>query len=73
MSVPKKRRTASSAKKRRSHNALKKKNLSACPKCKKPVVSYRACGFCGYYKGREVVKIKVKKGEKQQKEKKSKS
>ncbi|MCU0680121.1 MAG: 50S ribosomal protein L32 [Planctomycetes bacterium] len=58
MSVPPKRRTASSARRRRSHDALKKTTLSACPKCGKATKPHMACAFCGTYKGKQVVKIK---------------
>lgn len=71
MSVPKKKRTLSSAKRRRSHHALKKQNLATCPKCKKPIAQHRACAFCGFYKGKEVIKVGNKK-DKKVKEKKEK-
>ena len=29
----------------------------ACPKCKEPVLPHRVCAACGFYKGREVVKV----------------
>ncbi len=29
----------------------------ACPQCKEPVLPHRACSACGFYKGREVVKV----------------
>jgi large subunit ribosomal protein L32 len=61
MSVPKKRRTSSSAGRRRSHHALKTVTLSECPKCKKPVRPHMACAFCGTYKEKPVIKIKEKK------------
>ncbi|MEA2088360.1 MAG: 50S ribosomal protein L32 [Patescibacteria group bacterium] len=73
MSVPKKRRTKSSIKKRQSHNALKKISLSKCPKCKQPILSHTVCKNCGTYKGKQVLKIAVskkKKDEKKDKEKK---
>ena len=60
MSVPKKRRTKSSVGKRRSHHKLKKVTLNKCSKCGKSVEAYRACSFCGFYKDREVIKIKEK-------------
>ncbi|MFH1745339.1 MAG: 50S ribosomal protein L32 [bacterium] len=60
MALQTKRRTKSSVKRRRSHHALKKIGLSVCPKCKKEILPYRACAFCGTYKGREVLKIKAK-------------
>lgn len=61
MSVPFKRKTSSSAGRRRSHHALKKTGLKECPTCKKAVAPHQACAFCGNYNGREVVKIKEKK------------
>jgi large subunit ribosomal protein L32 len=72
MSVPAKRRPKSEGRRRRAHHALKKKNLSVCPKCKKPVLPHRACGFCGYYKGREVLKMQTKKSEGKKEGKKNK-
>lgn len=60
MSVPAQRRTSSSARRRRSHNALKKVELVKCSKCQKPVKPHQACSFCGTYKGKEVLKIKAK-------------
>ncbi|MBA3047880.1 50S ribosomal protein L32 [Patescibacteria group bacterium] len=60
MSVPKKRRTKSSVGQRRSHHALKKISLNKCPKCGQAVKPHCACAFCGFYKGKEVLKIKSK-------------
>jgi len=61
MSVPKKRRTRGSVKRRQSHDSLKKQILAKCPQCDKAVKPHTACSFCGYYKGREVIKLKSKK------------
>lgn len=69
MSVPKKRRTKSSAGKRRSHHSINKINLKKCPKCGQAIEPHKACLFCGSYKGREVIKIKSK-DEKKKKAKK---
>lgn len=60
MSVPKKRRTKSSVNQRRSHFALKRKTLAVCPQCKRTILPHTACRNCGYYKGREVIKLKVR-------------
>jgi len=60
MSVPKKKRTKSSVGKRRSHRSLQIKNLFKCPQCGKAIQPHRACSFCGFYKGREITKIKSK-------------
>ncbi|MBI2459012.1 MAG: 50S ribosomal protein L32 [Parcubacteria group bacterium] len=60
MSVPAKRRSRSEARRGRSHQALKKVKLNQCPKCGQAILPHRVCGFCGSYKGRDVLKIKSK-------------
>jgi large subunit ribosomal protein L32 len=60
MVVPKKKHTPSAVGQRRSHHALKKVTLSKCPQCGKAVKPHTACAFCGTYKGRQVLKVKVK-------------
>jgi len=64
MSVPARRKSSSKTKKGRSHQALKKVNLSKCPKCGKAVEPHKACAFCGAYKGKETIKVKSKKQKK---------
>jgi len=61
MSVPKKRKTRSSVGQSRSHQALKTKTLSSCSKCGQAVLPHNACGFCGNYKNKEVLKVESKK------------
>jgi large subunit ribosomal protein L32 len=61
MPVPAKRRSRSKARRGRAHFALKKIKLNCCPKCKKAVLPHTACAFCGNYKSREAIKLKVKK------------
>jgi large subunit ribosomal protein L32 len=65
MSVPKKRRTKSSVGRRRSHHSLLKAKLNKCPQCGKAIEPHKACSFCGYYRGREVIKIKIKEKKKE--------
>lgn len=31
--------------------------VGSCPQCGEAVQSYRACGACGYYKGRKVLTV----------------
>ena len=71
MAVPKQRHTKSRRNRRRSHLAIKKKNLSVCPKCGEPILSHCYCANCGFYKDKEVVDVlaKLEKKEKKQKEK----
>ncbi len=56
MSVPKKQKTSSKTKKGRSHQALKLKILSKCPKCGKQKPTHVVCSFCGVYKMRQIKK-----------------
>lgn len=60
MALPGHRRTSSHKRRRAAHFALKPSQLTVCPKCKKAVRPHHVCAFCGTYKGREVLKIKVK-------------
>ena len=64
MSVPKKRRNKSSVGRNRANLALKKKSLNDCPKCGQAILPHTACGFCGNYKNKTVVKVKELKSKK---------
>ncbi|MEI8176024.1 MAG: 50S ribosomal protein L32 [Candidatus Omnitrophota bacterium] len=67
MPNPKRRHSRSRRDKRRSANScLDTVDLSVCPECKMPKKSHRICPHCGYYKGRQVVKV----GAKEEKKKK---
>ena len=55
MAVQKSRRTPSTRGMRRSHDALKAKQLQACPKCSTPKPSHVICPNCGHYGGRTIV------------------
>ncbi|MFA6588325.1 MAG: 50S ribosomal protein L32 [Patescibacteria group bacterium] len=57
MGLPAKRRTKQSKRERAAHFALKAISLSACPKCKHKVQPHRVCQNCGYYKGRDILKL----------------
>jgi large subunit ribosomal protein L32 len=63
MSVPARRKSSCKTRKGRSHQALKRVRLNKCSKCGKAVEAHKACGFCGTYKGREIIKVKSKKRE----------
>lgn len=75
MSVPKKKRTRGSKKRRASHFALKKVKTVLCKKCKRAKLPHQVCAFCGTYKNREILKSKLDKKEekrlRKQKEKKA--
>jgi large subunit ribosomal protein L32 len=54
------RHTSGHTRNRRSHHALKMKQLQACKECGKLIESHTACRGCGMYKGKQVVKAKAK-------------
>ena len=55
MPVPKRRTSKARRSKRRSHDALGKPNVIACPDCGEPTLAHRVCPHCGKYRGREHV------------------
>lgn len=61
------RHTRGHTRNRRSHHALKSKNLTLCKEagCEGIAVrSHQVCPGCGMYKGRQVLKVKTKKAAK---------
>ncbi len=58
------RHTSGHTRNRRSHHALKAKNLVVCKNCGAHIESHKMCASCGYYKGKAVLKIKAKKAAK---------
>jgi large subunit ribosomal protein L32 len=55
MAVPKRKQSNSRTGQRRSHDALKPKELMICPKCSTALPTHVVCPTCGYYMGRTVV------------------
>jgi len=55
MAVPKRKHSNSRSGKRRSHNALRAKQLRPCPKCSTPSPTHVVCPNCGHYMGRTIV------------------
>jgi len=67
MPVPKKRHSnVRQGKRRFSNYRLTATQISSCPECGAPILPHHACSACGKYQGRSVIKIKVKKGKKEQ-------
>ena len=60
MPNPKRRHSNTRTRLRRAHDFLKLQSRSKCPKCGASVIPHRVCKECGYYKGRQVISIKVK-------------
>jgi len=42
---------------RRAHDFLVSPTLGQCPKCGQQLRSHQICGYCGYYRGVEVIKM----------------
>ena len=56
MAVPKRKTSKARRDKRRSSVwKIAAPTLVTCPQCGQYMVPHKACGFCGYYNGREVV------------------
>ena len=43
---------------RRGHQAVVAANTFPCPQCHNEMLSHHACPTCGYYGGKEVIKVK---------------
>ena len=57
MPNPKKRQSRSRRGKRRSHDALSAPAASICPRCAEPKRPHQVCPKCGFYRGKEVLKL----------------
>ncbi len=58
MPNPKRRHSKSRSRKRRTHDALSRVNLSTCPNCSNKKLPHRVCSRCGFYGGRVVMEVK---------------
>ena len=67
MPNPKRQHSRQRGRKRRTHWKIRVPNFSACPQCKKPILTHRICPFCGYYKGLAYVDMTPKKDKKERK------
>jgi large subunit ribosomal protein L32 len=43
---------------RRGHQAVQASNSFSCPQCHSEMLSHHACPTCGFYGGKEVIKVK---------------
>ena len=60
MGLPKRRHSNQRTRTRRAHDFLTATSLAACANCGAPKLSHRICPSCGYYRGKQVITIKVK-------------
>lgn len=63
MGVPKRRVSKARQGERRAHHALTLAQLEECPHCHQQKRAHHACPHCGWYNGREAVRIKQRKPE----------
>jgi len=63
MPNPKRRHSHSRTRLRRSHDFLAKPHPGTCSVCGSPVQSHQICGFCGHYRGVEVIRMEAKEEE----------
>ncbi|PJE67294.1 50S ribosomal protein L32 [Candidatus Shapirobacteria bacterium CG10_big_fil_rev_8_21_14_0_10_40_9] len=62
--LPKRRHSTRRQGKRRASISYILPNLVICPNCQELKPAHQVCPKCGYYKDRQVVKIKIKKEKK---------
>ncbi len=70
MAVPKQRKTKSRRDQRRMHVYVSAPSLVACRKCGKLKQPHTVCGYCGYYRDREVIDVLKDMGDKEKKKRK---
>ncbi|MDO8493955.1 MAG: 50S ribosomal protein L32, partial [Deltaproteobacteria bacterium] len=58
MAVPKHRKSRARRDQRRAHhNRIDQSVLSACPRCQEAKLSHCVCKNCGYYGGKDVLRL----------------
>ncbi|MCW5873737.1 MAG: 50S ribosomal protein L32 [Anaerolineales bacterium] len=55
--LPKRKTSKGRRDRRRAHDALQARNTVTCSNCGQMRLPHQVCANCGYYKGREVVKV----------------
>ena len=60
MGLPKRKTSHAAQGDRRAHQALAVPNLEECPHCRELKQVHHVCPNCGWYGGREAVRIKVR-------------
>lgn len=64
MGIQKHRRSHKSGANRRAHWKAQRVTLVECPKCHAQMRPHRVCLNCGYYAGREVIKVEEEESKK---------
>jgi len=58
MGLPKRKTSHAAQGDRRAHHALTPPAVESCPHCHEPKQPHHACPNCGWYAGREAVRVK---------------
>lgn len=66
--LPKRRVSSARQGERRSHLRAGIKASVLCPQCRKPHLPHRVCLSCGYYNGKDVLKLESKASKKKKAE-----
>jgi len=59
MANPKRKHSKARRDKRRSHDALTPVQTMKCDHCGEAKLPHKVCGACGYYKGRQVLAVRI--------------
>ena len=57
MAVPKRKVSKARRDKRRANWKLALPGMATCPQCHEIKMPHRVCGNCGYYNGKQVIKV----------------
>ena len=57
MALPKRKHCSARRDKRRSHWKAVVAGSTRCPQCARAIASHRVCPHCGFYRGRQVVRV----------------
>jgi len=60
MANPKRKHSKARGRKRRTHQKMSSSLLVECKQCKRAKPAHMVCPFCGYYRDKEVIEIKLK-------------
>ncbi len=63
MALPKRKKSRSKSRKRRTHYKVSVPGQSLCPSCGEKKPPHRVCPICGFYKGRTFGKQEEESGE----------
>ena len=59
MAVPKRKKSKSKIRSRKSSHKKQYAEVKPCPQCGSPQQSHRVCPSCGYYRGRQVLTVEA--------------